>query len=41
MIGKTILHYNILEKLRPKDGGQVGEARLLPTIKIVIGELDE
>jgi hypothetical protein len=33
MFGKTIFHYKILEKL--------GEARLLPTIKIVKGNFDE
>jgi hypothetical protein len=38
MIGKTIYHYKILEKLRQKDGGQVGEARLPGTC---LGELLE
>ncbi len=28
MIGQTISHYKILEKLRQEEGGQVGEVRL-------------
>jgi hypothetical protein len=40
MIGKNILHYKILEKLRQKYGGQVGEAHLLLTTKVVRGKYD-
>ncbi|MBI4546726.1 MAG: hypothetical protein HY707_02005 [Ignavibacteriae bacterium] len=31
MIGQTISNYKIMEKLRQKDGGQVGEVRKFPT----------
>lgn len=30
MIGSTISHYKILEKLRQTNGGQVSEVRLVP-----------
>ena len=33
MIDKTISHYKILEKLRQKDGGQVGEGGMPSIIK--------
>jgi hypothetical protein len=33
MINKTISHYKILEKLRQKDGGQVGEGGIPSIMK--------
>ena len=35
MIGKTILHYKVLEKPRQKDGGQVGEGGMGVNYKVV------
>ncbi len=39
MIGQTISHYRILEKLRQTNGGQVGEVPNFPTSLRVVGSL--